>query len=146
MFLVASFSSAWLRCTGRAELCGMGCRKFWCLYYLSRCPRAPALSHARMAPSSVAASHEVHAVEHYADLSIEPGDVGGSHAAVPGGMHHDDDGLCNKCCSACLGASLIPTTPMVAVILSGPYKVLFTGDEALVERPVPTEPGIPKPR
>jgi hypothetical protein len=35
---------------------------------------------------------------------------------------------------------------MVAVILSGPYKVLFTGDEALVERPVPTEPGIPKPR
>jgi hypothetical protein len=40
MFLVASFSPAWLRCTSGAELCGMGCRKFWCLYYLSRCPRA----------------------------------------------------------------------------------------------------------
>ena len=68
---------------------------------------APALSHARTGLSSVAASHESHDLQSYADLAIEPGDDGCPHSAS-GPTHDQDEGLCKKCCAACLGASLLP--------------------------------------
>jgi hypothetical protein len=106
---------------------------------------SPVLSHAGMAATAdVAVSHEHNVVQHYADLVIDPANADCPHAA-PQGTHHQDDGLCKKCCSACLGASLIPTTPVAIVILSGPRDALFTPDDSLVACAVPTEPGIPKP-
>ena len=107
---------------------------------------SPALSHARAAsaPSSVAPSHEHHVVLHYADLAIDPADDGCPRAA-PQGTHHQDDELCKKCCSACLGVSLIPTAPEATVIMSGPPDALSAPDDTLIARAVPTEPGIPKP-
>ena len=102
---------------------------------------APALSHARTVPS---ASHEVHDVQHYADLSVEPGDAGCPHAA-PTGTHGQDDNLCKKCCAACLGASLVPSLPFSVRILAEPSDLTATRDDLLVARVIPTEPGIPKP-
>jgi hypothetical protein len=87
-------------------------------------------------------SHENHAVQHYADLAIDPGEGECSHAA-PGTTR--DDGLCNKCCAACVGASLIPTVPVAVWGLSVARDTLLTRDDILIARPVPTEPGIPKP-
>jgi hypothetical protein len=105
---------------------------------------APALSHARTVLSSVAASHESHDVESYADLAIEPGDDGCPHSAS-GPTHDQDEGLCKKCCAACLGASLIPTIPLAVWALSVARDTLLTRHDVLIARPVPTEPGIPKP-
>ena len=103
---------------------------------------APALSHART--GSVAASHESHDLQSYADLAIEPGDDGCPHSAS-GPTHDQDEGLCKKCCAACLGASLIPSSPVAVRILSDPGKLAARFDHKLVARDVPTEPGIPKP-
>jgi hypothetical protein len=105
---------------------------------------APALSHAQPGHFSVAASHESHGVQHYADLAIEPGDDGCPHDAS-GPVHDQDDGLCKKCCAACLGASLIPTPPVAVRILSEPGKLVVLRGDKLVARDIPTEPGIPKP-
>jgi len=105
----------------------------------------PALSHARAAsaPSSLAASHEHHVVQHYADLAIDPADEDCFDAA-PQGTHHQGDDLCKKCCSACLGMSLMPTAPAAALTLSEVRGALSAPADALVSRAVPTEPGIPK--
>ena len=104
---------------------------------------APALSHARTGLSSVAASHKSHDLQSYADLAIEPGD-GCPHSAS-GPTHDQDEGLCKKCCAACLGASLIPTIPLAVWALSVARDTLLTRHDVLIARPVPTEPGIPKP-
>lgn len=105
---------------------------------------APALSHARTGLSSVAASHESHDLQSYADLAIEPGDDGCPHSAS-GTTHDQDEGLCKKCCAACLGASLIPSPPLAVRILAGPNKFVVLRSDKLVARDIPTEPGIPKP-
>ena len=105
---------------------------------------APALSHAQPRHSGAAASHENHDVQHYADLAIEPGDDGCPHGAS-GPAHGQNDSLCKKCCAACLGASLIPSSPVAVRILSDPGKLAARFDHKLVARDIPTEPGIPKP-
>ena len=105
---------------------------------------APALSHAQPGHSGAAASHEVHDVQHYADLSVEPGDEGCPYAA-PGGTHDQDDSLCKKCCAACLGASLVPSLPVSVPRLLEPSDLTVARDNMLVARVIPTEPGIPKP-
>jgi hypothetical protein len=105
---------------------------------------APALSHARTTPSAAPASHEVHDVQYYADLSVEPGEDDCPHAA-PGGTHDQDGSLCKKCCAACLGASLVPSLPVSVRVLSEPSDLTVARDDMLVARVIPTEPGIPKP-
>jgi hypothetical protein len=102
----------------------------------------PISSHARMGISGHATAHEIHAVPHYADLAIDPGEDECPHA-LPGTTH--DDGLCNKCCAACLGASVIPTVPVAVWGPSVARNILSTHDVILIARSVPTEPGIPKP-
>jgi hypothetical protein len=105
---------------------------------------APALSHAQPGHSGAAASHENHDVQHYADLAIEPGDDGCPDGAS-GPAHGQNDSLRKKCCAACLGASLIPTIPLAVRVLSVARDTLLTCHDVLIARPVPTEPGIPKP-
>ena len=105
---------------------------------------APALAHAQPGHLGAAASHENHDVQHYADLAIEPGDDGCPHSAS-GPTHDQDEGLCKKCCAACLGASLIPSPPLAVRILAGPNKFVVLRSDKLVARDIPTEPGIPKP-
>lgn len=105
---------------------------------------APALSHAYMGFAAPTASHEAHSVQHYADLSVEPGDDGYLHP-TPAGTHHHDDGLCKKSCAACLGASLVPNLSMSVEILSGLSEVTVARADMLIARDIPTEPGIPKP-
>ena len=90
--------------------------------------------------------HEMHQVQHYADLAIEPGEQDCPHMAADIPMKHQtDDGLCKKCCAACTSVSLIPTSPFPILILSEKretYSVSFT---TLVAHRVPTDTGIPKP-
>ena len=105
---------------------------------------APALSHAQPGHSSATASHASHDVQNYADLAIEPGDDGCPHSASRP-VHDHNDGVCKKCCAACLGASLIPSSPVAVRILSDPGKLAARFDHKLVARDIPTEPGIPKP-
>ena|SRR5262245_31854747 len=102
----------------------------------------PALSHAQVVTFSSAASHESHDVQHYADLSIEPGDEACPHSAP---AHDQDGGLCKKCCAACLGASLIPDQPVATNVSALPDELVVRRDDTLVARTIPTEPGIPKP-
>jgi hypothetical protein len=102
----------------------------------------PIFSHARMDTSGHTTAHEIHAVPHYADLAIDPGEDECPNA-VPGTTH--DDGPCNKCCAACLGASLIPIVPVAVWGPSAVQIILSTHDDILIARFVPTEPGIPKP-
>jgi hypothetical protein len=104
---------------------------------------APALSHAQPGHSSAAASHTSHDAKNYADLAIEPGDDGCSHSAS-GPVYDQNDGLCKKCCAACLGASLIPSPPVAVRTMSEPGKLLLLRSDKLVARDIPTEPGIPK--
>jgi len=103
----------------------------------------PISSHARMNTSAHATTHEDHAVPHYADLAIDPGEEC-PHAA-PGTAHNHDDGLCDKCCAACVGASLLPTVPVAVWGLTLARDTFLTRDDILIARSVPTEPGIPKP-
>jgi hypothetical protein len=103
----------------------------------------PFASHARTATSGHATAHEVHAVSHYADLVIEPGQDDCPHAASGTPQSHDD-GLCSKCCAACMVASLIPAVPTAAWALVVAPASFLTRDDILVARPVPIEPGIPK--
>jgi hypothetical protein len=105
---------------------------------------APALSHAQPGHSGVAASHESHDLQSYADLAIEPGDDGCPHSAS-GPTHDQDESLCKKCCAACLGASLIPTMPLAEWALPVARDKLLTRHDVLIACPAPTEPGIPKP-
>lgn len=105
---------------------------------------APSLSHARTGLSSVAASHESHDLQSYADLAIEPGDDGCPHSAS-GPTHDQDEGFCKKCCAACLGASLLPNSPVAVRILTKTSELVVQRNAMLVARVIPAEPGIPKP-
>jgi hypothetical protein len=102
----------------------------------------PVCSHAQMAPCGSAASHETHAVSHYADLSVDPKDGNSADAQLP--SHHHDDGLCKKCCATCIGANL-PAPTVTPVTLTVSAQMALALDDNLVARAVPTEPGIPKP-
>jgi hypothetical protein len=102
----------------------------------------PVCAHAQMNPCGSATSHETHAVSHYADLSIDPEDVGSADAQLP--SHHHDDGLCKKCCATCVGANL-PTSTVSLATLTISARMVLALDDDLVARTVPTEPGIPKP-
>jgi len=104
----------------------------------------PISFHACLASSAPTTAHESHAVQNYGDLAIDAGEDEGPHAA-PSTTHHHDDVTCDKCCAACLGASLLPTVPSAALGLSVVRDALTMRQEVLTARPVPTDPGIPKP-
>src|SRR5262245_6139255 len=103
----------------------------------------PVLSHARMATSHATASHELHVVQHYADLAVEPADDGCPHGSPPG-TQDQDNAVCKKCCAACLGASLVPCSPVSVQVLSERSDLTAARAHILAERDIPTEPGIPK--
>ena len=104
----------------------------------------PFASHARTSTSDHAITHEVQAVSHYADLAIDPAEDECSRATSGTTHQSHDDGLCNKCCTACMVASLIPTVPTVAWVLLVARDTFLTRHDILVARAVPIEPGIPK--
>jgi hypothetical protein len=104
----------------------------------------PISSHACIDASSPRLAHKSHAVQTYGDLAIDPGENECPHAA-PSTTHNHDDGACNKCCAACVGASLLPTVPAAALGLSVARDALTMRHDVIIARPVPTEPGIPKP-
>ena len=106
---------------------------------------APALSHAQPGHSGAAASHASHAVQNYADLAIDPGQDECPHAASGTTQQQsNDDGLCNKCCAACMVASLIPAVPPTVWVPLVARDTFVTQVDILIARAVPTEPGIPK--
>jgi hypothetical protein len=102
----------------------------------------PIFSHAKI-DSSQAAAHELHAVTHYADLSIDPEDDGCPHAASPT-SHQHDNGLCDKCCAACASATILPSIEIALLNSPDARELAFVRSDVLVSRSVPTEPGIPK--
>jgi len=103
----------------------------------------PFASHARINSTNHATSHEVQSVSHYADLAIDPAEDECPHA-TSGATQSHDDGLCNKCCAACMVASLIPAVPTAVWVLLVARDTFLTRDDILTARAVPTEPGIPK--
>ena len=101
---------------------------------------------AMMFKDGAASLHEVHQVQNYADLAIEPGEQDCPHMAADTPMKHQtDDGLCKKCCAAYTSASLIPTSPFPILILSEKRETYSMSFSTLVAHRVPTDPGIPKP-
>jgi hypothetical protein len=105
----------------------------------------PVCSHAQTEPCGSAASHEANDVPTYADLSIDPGDNGSLQGEFPAGAPHNDDGLCKKCCTTCVGANLPSATPTALVTMTASQQMALTLDDNLVAGPLSTEPGIPKP-
>src|SRR5262245_35289636 len=103
----------------------------------------PVCSHAQMDPCGSLTSHEAKDVPNYADWSVDPEDECSAQSALAGTTHHDD-GLCKKCCATCVGASLLPTTPIAPTLVVS-RQIVVSLDRGLVARSVPTEPGIPKP-
>jgi hypothetical protein len=108
-----------------------------------------ATSHAHAAISSAAEDaslHEVHQIQHYADLATDADDADCAHATTDSPVPHSHDGgLCTKCCAACTSVSLIPNALLPILLLAlkhEPYAVVRT---ALVAHTVPTAPGVPKP-
>ena len=101
-------------------------------------------SYAQMHVSADVAAHDVHAVMHYADLAVDPGEDDCLHAA-PSSSHHHDDGLCGKCCAACIGAGLVPTIPANVWSPSVARGAFLTRHDTLTAYLAPTEPDIPKP-
>jgi hypothetical protein len=104
----------------------------------------PFASHARIATSDHAAAHEIQAVSHYANLAVDPGPEECPHATSGTTQQSHDDGLCNKCCAACMVASLIPAVPTAVWVLLIARDTFLMRDDILIARAVPTEPGIPK--
>jgi hypothetical protein len=104
----------------------------------------PFASHARISSTDHATSHEIQAVSHYGDLAIDPAEDECPRAASGTTEQSHDDGLCNKCCAACMVVSLIPAVPTTAWALLVARDTFLTRDDILVARAVPTEPGIPK--
>jgi hypothetical protein len=104
----------------------------------------PFASHARIAPTDHAISHDVEAVSHYADLAVDPAEDDCSHATSGTSQQSHDNGLCNKCCAACMVASLIPAVPTAVWVLLVGRDTFLMRDDILIARAVPTEPGIPK--
>src|SRR4051812_5153454 len=103
----------------------------------------PVFAHARTHASAEAAIHEIHAVEHYADLAIDPG--ADQCAKASPGASHAHDGLCDRCCTVCLGATLIPVVPASVWAPAITRESFFTRLYSLTAHIVPTEPDIPKP-
>ena len=104
----------------------------------------PACSHAQMDPCGSPTSHEGQGAQHYADLSVDPGDEASSDETAGVVHHHDDDGICKKCCATCVGASLMPTTPVAVVALTASQQMAQVLPGSLAARSVLIEPGIPK--
>ena len=102
-------------------------------------------SNAENKTSAQMSSHEVHTVQHYADLAIEAGDDDCPHHGLGTTLHSDDDGLCKKCCASCFNASLIPNAPATMTQAVVMREMFFPHTKSLVGRSVPTEPDIPKP-
>jgi len=95
-------------------------------------------------PCGSAASHDSRKVSQYADLSVDPTDDASFQAELTAGVP-PHDGLCQMCCAACLSANLPPPAEVALAIPSISHQMVITLDASLVERSVPTEPGIPKP-
>ena len=105
----------------------------------------PACSHAQMDPCGSPTSHEGQGVQHYADLSVDPGDEASSDETASGvAHHHHDDGICKKCCATCVGASLMPTAPVAVVALTASQQMAQVLPGSLAARSVSIDPGIPK--
>jgi len=102
-------------------------------------------SHARISSTGHVPSHETQAVSHYADLAIDPAEDECPHATSGTTHQTHDDGLCNRCCAACMVASLIPAVPAAAWALLVARDTFLVRHDILVARAVPIEPGIPKP-
>jgi hypothetical protein len=106
----------------------------------------PVCSHAQMEhPCVSTASHETPDVPIYGNLSVDPADDGSLQTELPAAGPHHDGGLCKKCCTTCVSASLPSTTPAAPVAMTASQQMALTLDDNLVARPVSTEPGIPKP-
>ena len=124
-------------------------RKIAILVIASGLALSGATSHANAKMSSAgtdtASLHELHHVQHYADLAIEPGEPDCSHATANTPMQHSHyDGLCKKCCAACTSASLIPDAPLPMLMRTHKRESYTVTRTALVAHTVPTDPGIPK--
>ena len=102
----------------------------------------PAFAHPRMQAPAGAATHEIHAVQHYADLAIDPG--ADECAQASPGASHGHDGLCDRCCTACLSATVIPVVPASVWAPAVTHETFFTRIYILTAHIIPTEPGIPK--
>ena len=100
-------------------------------------------SHARAHQSAAPASHEHHAVVHYADLAIDPA-TDECPQAAPSAPQQHDDGLCDKCCTACLGAALLPSAPTNLWAPVPTREAFSTRHAVLTAHVIPIEPGIPK--
>lgn len=94
------------------------------------------------APASGAATHEMHHVERYADLAIEPAQD--CDHAMPA-QNSSGKASCDDCCSACLTATMIASAPVQLVLNVARGEVLSLTRTTLIGRTVPIDPGIPKP-
>ena len=104
----------------------------------------PACSHAQMDPCGSTASHETQAVQHYADLNIDPDDGVSSEQTMPVAADHHQDGLCKKCCATCGSSSLLPAAPVAIVLLTASQQMAQAPFIGLAAYLVPIDPGIPK--
>jgi hypothetical protein len=105
----------------------------------------PVCPHARAGMSGGAAQHESAAVPHYADLAIDPGDEECPHLAGAPAHTADHDGICQKCCAACIGAVVTAAAPSVMGQELLARDLVLAPAEILIARAVPIDPGIPKP-
>jgi len=98
-----------------------------------------------MDPCGSPPSHEGQGVQHYADLNVDPGDEASPDETASGVVHHhDDDGICRKCCATCVGVSLMPTAPVAVVALTASQQMAQVLPGSLAARSVSIDPGIPK--
>ena len=102
----------------------------------------PAFAHTRMQAPAGAADHEIHAVQHYADLAVDTGTDECLQASP--GANHGHDGLCDNCCTVCLGATVIPVIPVSVWAPAVAHETFFTRVYVLTAHVIPIEPGIPK--
>ena len=105
----------------------------------------PVCPHARAGMSGGVAQHESAAVPHYADLAIDPGDEECPHLTSAHAHSADHDGLCQKCCAACIGAVVTAAAPSVIGQELLARDLVLAPAEILIARAVPIDPGIPKP-
>jgi hypothetical protein len=106
-----------------------------------------ATSHGYGATDGAAAMHESHQIQNYADLAIEPGESDCPHlvaSATDNVPASQNDGLCKRCCAACMSVSLMPDAPAPLSVMSLPFSVYAAAHTTLVAHNVPTDPGIPK--
>src|SRR5262245_53378076 len=104
----------------------------------------PVCSHARADVSGGKPQHESIAVPHYADLAIDPGDEECRHLSGAPAHTANHDGLCQKCCTACIGAGVTTAAPSVIGQEQLARDLVLAPAETLIARAVPIDPGIPK--